>query len=117
MRDRLLPRPSRNSKGRRNLPPRRPFALTALGMLREACAISKRASRCVWRCRYSFWNSVKVLIVDDSRMARLMLRSAVESLGHETLEAVDGQQAWDMLVHTGADVVVSDWMMPGLEGP
>ena len=50
-------------------------------------------------------------------MARLMLRNAVESLGHETLEACDGQQAWDMLVRTGADVVVSDWMMPGLEGP
>src|SRR6202521_643893 len=50
-------------------------------------------------------------------MARLMLRNAVESLGHETLEACDGQQAWDMLVQTGADVVVSDWMMPGLEGP
>jgi diguanylate cyclase (GGDEF)-like protein len=60
---------------------------------------------------------VRVLIVDDSRMARLMLRNAVESLGHETLEAADGQQAWDMLVRTGADVVVSDWMMPGLEGP
>jgi diguanylate cyclase (GGDEF)-like protein len=60
---------------------------------------------------------VRVLIVDDSRMARLMLRNAVESLGHETLEACDGQQAWDMLVQTGADVVVSDWMMPGLEGP
>jgi diguanylate cyclase (GGDEF)-like protein len=50
-------------------------------------------------------------------MARLMLRNAVASLGHETLEACDGQQAWDMLVRTGADVVVSDWMMPGLEGP
>jgi two-component system, cell cycle response regulator len=50
-------------------------------------------------------------------MARLMLRNAVESLGHETLEACDGQQAWDMLVRTGVDVVVSDWMMPGLEGP
>jgi DNA-binding response OmpR family regulator len=58
-----------------------------------------------------------VLIVDDSRMARLMLRNAVESLGHETLEACDGQQAWDMLVRTGVDVVVSDWMMPSLEGP
>ena len=60
---------------------------------------------------------MRVLIVDDSRMARLMLRNAVESLGHETLEACDGQQAWDMLVRNGADVVVSDWMMPGLEGP
>jgi diguanylate cyclase (GGDEF)-like protein len=60
---------------------------------------------------------VRVLIVDDSRMARLMLRNAVESLGHETLVASDGHQAWDMLVQTTVDVVVSDWMMPGLDGP
>ena len=50
-------------------------------------------------------------------MARLMLRNAVESLGHETLVASDGQQAWDILVQSGVDVVVSDWMMPGLNGP
>jgi diguanylate cyclase (GGDEF)-like protein len=60
---------------------------------------------------------VKVLIVDDSRMARLMMHNAVESLGHETLIASDGHQAWDMLTRTSVDVVVSDWMMPGLDGP
>jgi diguanylate cyclase (GGDEF)-like protein len=50
-------------------------------------------------------------------MARFMMINAVESLGHETLVASDGHQAWDMLVRTSVDVVVSDWMMPGLDGP
>ena len=50
-------------------------------------------------------------------MARLMMHNAVESLGNEILVASNGHQAWDMLTRTSVDVVVSDWMMPGVDGP
>src|SRR5919202_1445006 len=46
-----------------------------------------------------------------------MLKSAVEALGHECLTAADGSEAWELFRHQGADVVISDWLMPGLEGP
>jgi len=46
-----------------------------------------------------------------------MLKSAVERLGHECLTAADGNEAWDLYRAEGADVIISDWLMPGIEGP
>ena len=59
---------------------------------------------------------MKILIAEDSAMGRLLLRRAVEGLGHECLVADDGAQAWELFREQGADVVISDWLMPGLDG-
>jgi diguanylate cyclase (GGDEF)-like protein len=45
-----------------------------------------------------------------------MLERALTSLGHDCLVAEDGIVAWELFVTHGADVVISDWMMPGLDG-
>jgi diguanylate cyclase (GGDEF)-like protein len=47
----------------------------------------------------------------------MMLRAAVERLGHDCLTAADGSEAWEMFRREGADVIISDWLMPGIEGP
>jgi diguanylate cyclase (GGDEF)-like protein len=60
---------------------------------------------------------MKVLVVEDGRTTRLMLKAAVQDLGHECLTAADGSEAWDLFRAEGADVIISDWLMPGLEGP
>jgi diguanylate cyclase (GGDEF)-like protein len=60
---------------------------------------------------------MKVLVVEDGRVTRMMLRSAVQSLGHECLTAADGSEAWELFREQGADVIISDWLMPGIEGP
>jgi two-component system cell cycle response regulator len=60
---------------------------------------------------------VRVLIAEDSAMGRLLLQRAVEGLGHDCLIATDGLQAWELFQLHLPDVVISDWMMPGLEGP
>jgi diguanylate cyclase (GGDEF)-like protein len=60
---------------------------------------------------------MKVLVVEDGRTTRMMLRSAVEGLGHECLTAADGSEAWELFRDQGADVIISDWLMPGIEGP
>jgi diguanylate cyclase (GGDEF)-like protein len=60
---------------------------------------------------------MKVLVVEDGRTSRMMLRSAVEGLGHECLTASDGSEAWELFREQGADVIISDWLMPGIEGP
>ncbi len=60
---------------------------------------------------------MKVLIAEDSAIARLMLRRVVEKLGHNCLEAKDGEEAWALFQDRGAEVIVSDWVMPGMEGP
>ncbi len=60
---------------------------------------------------------MRVLVAEDDAVSRTILRRAVESLGHEVLAAEDGQSAWDMFqAENGVDVVISDWMMPGLNG-
>jgi two-component system cell cycle response regulator len=59
---------------------------------------------------------MRVLIAEDSPVARIMLERAVSALGHECILATDGSQAWDLFTRHGADVVISDWMMPGMDG-
>jgi two-component system chemotaxis response regulator CheY len=60
---------------------------------------------------------MRVLIAEDSAMGRLPLQRAVEMLGHTCLVATDGLSAWELFERDSPDVVISDWMMPGLEGP
>jgi two-component system cell cycle response regulator len=60
---------------------------------------------------------MRVLIAEDSTMGRLLLQRAVEALGHTCIVATDGLEAWELFERELPDVVISDWMMPGLEGP
>jgi two-component system chemotaxis response regulator CheY len=60
---------------------------------------------------------VRILIADDSATPRLILKRELEKLGHECRVAKDGIQAWDAFRQGGAEVVISDWMMPGMDGP
>ena len=59
---------------------------------------------------------MKILIAEDDAVSRLILQKAVERLGHACLVAVDGAEAWALYQRTPVDVVISDWMMPGLDG-
>ena len=59
---------------------------------------------------------MKVLIADDSAVPRLILEKALTSLGHETVTASDGQEAWERFLTFQPDVVLSDWLMPGVDG-
>jgi sigma-B regulation protein RsbU (phosphoserine phosphatase) len=59
---------------------------------------------------------VKILAVEDDAVARAVLRQALRRLGHEVLEARDGAAAWELLQTDSVRVVVSDWMMPNLDG-
>jgi CheY-like chemotaxis protein len=60
---------------------------------------------------------VKILIAEDDAISRLILQKSIQKLGHECLSAADGATAWELYQQTTVDVVVSDWMMPGLDGP
>ncbi len=59
----------------------------------------------------------KVLVVDDSIVARMSLRSTLRELGVETTEARSGEEALDLLEGGYApDLVFLDLTMPGLGG-
>jgi two-component system, cell cycle response regulator len=60
---------------------------------------------------------MKVLIAEDESVSRTILKKAVEKFGHEVLAAEDGEKAWELFQDTEeVDVVISDWMMPGIDG-
>ncbi|WP_394838020.1 diguanylate cyclase [Pendulispora rubella] len=59
---------------------------------------------------------LKVLVVDDHAAFRDALQELIEGFGHECRVARDGQEAWEMLENEPADVVLSDWQMPRMNG-
>jgi signal transduction histidine kinase len=59
---------------------------------------------------------MKILIVEDVSTDRLMLRSAVQHLGHECLVAASGAEGWELFGVHQPDVVISDWQMPDTDG-
>ncbi|HVS51994.1 MAG TPA: response regulator [Opitutaceae bacterium] len=59
---------------------------------------------------------MKILAVEDDAVARAVLRQALRRLGHEVVEAADGEAAWTLLQQEPVRVVVSDWMMPRTDG-
>ncbi|MDX6641119.1 MAG: phosphoserine phosphatase RsbU/P [Solirubrobacteraceae bacterium] len=59
---------------------------------------------------------MRILLAEDSAASRFLLRHAVEELGHECIVAEDGLRAWELFRRDHAEVVISDWIMPGLDG-
>ncbi|MEX0328211.1 MAG: PP2C family protein-serine/threonine phosphatase [Ruegeria sp.] len=58
----------------------------------------------------------KVLIVDDSRLQRRILAASLKKWGFEVLEADSGEDAIAICSEDPPDLVLSDWVMPGMSG-
>lgn len=59
---------------------------------------------------------LRVLVVDDSITTRTLEKNILEAVGFEVFVAIDGAEAWDMLLETSPDVVISDVEMPNMNG-
>ena len=59
---------------------------------------------------------MQILLVDDSAVARSLLQSILVAQGYGVAVAENGADAWAMWQRDRHRVVVSDWMMPGLDG-
>jgi DNA-binding NtrC family response regulator len=57
-----------------------------------------------------------ILICDDEKNIRGGLAQAMELEGYESIEAVDGRQAWEIINKTGVDLVITDLRMPNMSG-
>jgi len=60
--------------------------------------------------------AMKILVAEDDDVSRFMTVKAVQALGYECIQANDGEAAWRLYQKEGADAVISDWMMPGMDG-
>lgn len=60
--------------------------------------------------------AAKVMLVDDDPAIREVVRFALRHAGFATVEAADGRAALALFAAEGADLVVLDVSMPGLDG-
>jgi two-component system chemotaxis response regulator CheY len=60
---------------------------------------------------------MKALVVDDSKMVRMVQQRALESLGWEVRQAANGEEGLATLQQMGeVQLVLADWQMPVMDG-
>ena len=59
---------------------------------------------------------MRILIVDDENETRILLTRILEKLGYEVTSAANGAEAWEILQDEQISFLISDWMMPKMDG-
>src|SRR3989442_869012 len=60
---------------------------------------------------------MKVLVAEDDDVSRLVLEATLKKLGHEVVTALDGEEAWCAFQKEYFPIVITDWLMPRVNGP
>ncbi len=58
----------------------------------------------------------KILVVDDDKNARAVLRDILIANAYDVMEAGDGQEALGIVHRDSVDLIITDRSMPGLDG-
>ncbi len=58
----------------------------------------------------------KILLVDDESELRELYTDVLEVMGYEVFQAHDGLEALELAHQQQPDLIVTDWMMPRLDG-
>ena len=59
---------------------------------------------------------MRILVAEDEPVSRAVLVAQLTRLGHEVVATEDGEQAWARFAAEPLECVVTDWMMPGMDG-
>jgi two-component system response regulator HydG len=57
-----------------------------------------------------------ILVVEDDAESRAAMLKVLESVGYKTMEADNGQQGLDIILHEGVDIVITDLRLPVMDG-
>src|ERR1700730_16106464 len=60
--------------------------------------------------------AMRVLIADDDPISLLLLQRTLQQWGYEVTAARDGAEAWRFFEERDFPLVISDWVMPGMDG-
>ena len=58
-----------------------------------------------------------ILIVEDSKISQKSIEVKVKSWGYDVICAGSGEEAWDLLLNNEPRLIITDWMLPGMDGP
>lgn len=59
---------------------------------------------------------MEVLIVEDDPISCKLLSRTLAKLGYQVIEAKDGSEAWEILQRKPVQLVITDWLMPKMDG-
>ena len=59
---------------------------------------------------------MKILIAEDDPVSVKILEFTLRHWGHDVVTAEDGEAAWRLFDADPVRIIVSDWMMPGIDG-
>jgi len=59
---------------------------------------------------------VKILIAEDDSVSRLILLTKLTNVGHAVVAREDGEAAWNAFLMERPQIIITDWMMPKLDG-
>jgi len=57
-----------------------------------------------------------ILIAEDEQTTRMRLQRNLEKMGYQPTVAEDGAKAWELFQHGDFSLVLTDWMMPEMDG-
>ncbi|MGJ3244443.1 MAG: response regulator [Opitutales bacterium] len=60
--------------------------------------------------------AVSILVAEDDFVSRKLICTNLKQMGYELQIAEDGEQAWRMYQTMPTRIVVSDWLMPNMDG-
>ena len=59
---------------------------------------------------------MKILIAEDDPVSRRLLKKAIQTAEHDVIEAENGQDAWSLFSQNKVNLLITDWLMPGMDG-
>ena len=59
---------------------------------------------------------MKILIVEDNPVSLALLKKMATQLGHEVFFADNGKKAWEEIQRSSPSMLITDWMMPEMDG-
>lgn len=57
-----------------------------------------------------------ILLVEDERITRIIIEKHLHKAGYEVVTAADGREAWNILQNRFIPIILTDWVMPEMDG-
>ena len=61
-------------------------------------------------------SGIKILMIEDEVAIRDMLKFTLAAAEYQIIEASNAEQGWSMLLEEQPDLILLDWMLPGISG-